>query len=189
VRRTLFAAAILAGLFLLAGCAVGGGTKTTTVTVTVRQKAPSPHAIGALAQTQDARYFGVPVSLTKVDATRYTLLLKPEFFLVGIAAKVVFADQQGTQCDPLVCPGVPDDRLVIPAGKQLLTFVVPARAKGTVITVGNGQMRNTTVTGAELATLVDSNPKRPKLVEPLDSGLWLTVDVDKVTSFAQQFQP
>jgi hypothetical protein len=31
--------------------------------------------------------------------------------------------------------------------------------------------------------------KEPKLVEPLDSGVWLAVDVDRVTSFAQQFQP
>ena len=31
--------------------------------------------------------------------------------------------------------------------------------------------------------------KTPKLIEPLDSGVWLAVDVDKVTYFAQQFQP
>jgi hypothetical protein len=49
-------------------------------------------------------------------------------------------------------------------------------------------MRTTTVTAAQLAAIVGGATK-PKLMEPLDSGLWLTVDVDTVTSFAQQFQP
>lgn len=44
------------------------------------------------------------------------------------------------------------------------------------------------ISGAQLAALV-RGAKTPKLVEPLDSGVWLAVDVDKVTSFAQQFRP
>ena len=49
-------------------------------------------------------------------------------------------------------------------------------------------MHTTTITGAQLAAIVGGS-KTPKLMEPLDSGLWLTVNVDTVTSFAQQFQP
>jgi hypothetical protein len=185
-------AALLAAGLLLAGCAAGGAktaTVTTTVTRTVTTQAtPKAPRFGALSQTQDARYFGTPVSVTKVDAKRYLLVLKPQFFLVGVTANAAFAAGQGTVCQPLDCPGVPDDRWVVPAGSQNLTFVLPATTKGTVITVGGGQMQNTTVTAAQLSALL-AGAKAPKLIEPLDSGLWLTVDVDAVTSFAQQFQP
>lgn len=182
-------AALVIAAFLLAGCAVGGSTKTTTVTVTRTVTAPTPHgpSFGALSQTENARYFGTPVSATQAGS-RYLLVLKPQFFLVGLTANVAFARQQGAACAPLTCPGVPDDRWVLPAGSATLTFVLPASAKGTVITLAHKQMQNTTVTGAQLAALV-GGAKTPKLIEPLDSGLWLTVDVDKVTSFAQQFQP
>src|SRR5579862_2107621 len=140
-------AALLGTSLLLAGCAVGGSTKTTTVTVTRTVTSPAKSSgNGALAQTANARYFGTPVSVQRVDSRRYLLVLKPQFFLVGVTANVVFAAQQGTACAPLACPGVMDDRLVVPAGSQQLTFVLPAKTKGTVITVGHGQMRNTTVT-------------------------------------------
>ena len=123
--------------------------------------------------------------MSKVDASRYLLVLKPESYLVGVTANVAFAQQQGKACAPLSCPGVEDDRLVVPAGTQNLTFVLPAKATGTVLT---GSNTPTKISGAQLAALV-GGAKTPKLVEPLVSGVWLAVDVDKVTSFAQQFQP
>jgi hypothetical protein len=49
-------------------------------------------------------------------------------------------------------------------------------------------MQTTKVSAAQLAALA-SGAKQPKLVEPLASGLWIAVNVDKITSFAQQFQP
>jgi hypothetical protein len=182
-------AALLLASLALAGCAAGGTTKTVTITRTVTTQSTSKTPqFGALSQTENARYFGTPVSIERLDSRRYLLELKPQFFLVGITANVVFAEQQGTACAPLTCPGVPDDRWVIPAGTQNLTFVLPAKTKGTVITVGGQQMHNTPVTAAQLAALV-GGAKTPKLIEPLDSGLWLTVDVDEITSFVQQFQP
>jgi hypothetical protein len=83
---------------------------------------------------------------------------------------------------------VEDDHLVVPAGTRTLTFVLPATTTGTVLTAGGGNFRDTEVSAAQLAALV-AGAKTPKLVEPLASGLWLAVDVDKVASFAQQFQP
>jgi hypothetical protein len=183
------AVALVAAL-VLAGCA--GGTTTTTVvadetvppqTVTVRQPSSSP-ALGA----QDTRYYGQIVSITQVDPKRYLLVLKPESFLVGVTANVASAQQQGTQCAPLSCPGVEDDHLVVPAGTQKLTFVLPATTTGTVLTPGGGNFLDTKISAAQLAALV-GGAKTPKLIEPLDSGVWLGLDVDKVTSFAQQFQP
>src|SRR5438034_5546987 len=92
----------LAGVaFLLAGCSFGG-TKTTTVTVTTQA---SPDT-GSLAQTDNARYFGKPVLVTQLDAKRYLLTITPRFFLVGVAANIVFAAQQQNACQPLECPGV-----------------------------------------------------------------------------------
>jgi hypothetical protein len=183
-----------------------GGTKTTTVsvsrtvtmpagpptTVTVTQTVTSPAGPkkppAAEAETANVKYFGTPVSVMKLDAKRYALTIKPEFFLVGVTANVAFAAQQQNACQPLECPAVEDDRWVIPGGKQNLTFVVPVTTTGTVLTLGAQQMRTTKITATQLAALV-SGAKTPKLMEPLDSGLWLTVNVDTVTSFAQQFEP
>jgi len=175
-------AALVVVALALAGCAVGKHT-VSTVTVTTQRPAPKV-SLGA----QDARYFGEPVSISKVDAKRYLLALKPQSYLVGVTANVAFAQQQGTACAPLSCPGVEDDRLVVPAGNQQLTFVLPTKTTGTVITADGGNMQNTTITASQLAALLDG-AKKPHLVEPLVSGLWLAVDVDKITSFAQQFEP
>lgn len=174
--------ALLVAVLILAAC---GATKhsVSTVTVTV-QKPAKAQALGA----EDTRYFGQIVSLTKLDAKRYLFVLKPELFLVGVTANVVFAQQQGTQCAPLLCPGVDNDHLVLPAGTQQLTFVLPVKTIGTVLTAGGGNFQTTDVSAAQLAAIV-GGAKKPQLIEPLESGLWLSVDVDRITSFAQQFQP
>jgi hypothetical protein len=182
-------AALAVATLALAGCAAGKTTvstmtSTSTRTVIVHQPSQSP-ALGA----QDTRYFGRIASITQADPKRYLLVLRPESFLVGVTANVANAEQQGTQCAPLACPGVEDDHLVVPAGSQKLTFVLPAKTTGTVLTVapGGGQATST-VSAPQLAALV-AGAKTPKLLEPLDSGVWLAVNVDRVTSFAQQFQP
>ena len=185
--------ALLAAAFLLSGCSLGGtqtttATTTRTTTVTVTRTVTTPVKPGPPAETSNAQYFGTPVSIAQVDAKRYLLVFKPRFFLVGVTANVVGAAQQGTTCEPLACPGIEDDHWVIPAGSTNLTFILPATTTGTVLTVGKGPLENTTVTAAQLWALV-AGSKTPKLMEPLDSGLWLAVNVDTVTSFAQQFQP
>jgi hypothetical protein len=180
-------AALLVIAFALAGCAVGGHTTTSTVTVTKTTTVTSPQPAGAPGP-QDATYFGNVVSIRQVDAKRYLLVLKPTWFLVGVTANVASAAQQGKQCAPLSCPGVEDDHLVLPAGSPPLTFVLPATTFGTVLAKGGGNFKPTKVSAAQLAALV-GGAQTPQLIEPLASGLWLSVDVDKVTSFAQQFQP
>jgi hypothetical protein len=172
---------------LVAGCGAGSRTVTTTTTVTktVTQAPPQPQP-SAAPGPENATYFGQPVSVSNAGSGKYLLVVKPESYLVGVTANVVFAQQQGKACAPLSCPGVDDDRVVVPAGSQNLTFVLPATATGTVLEGAAGMP--TKVTGTQLAALV-GGAKTPKLVEPLVSGVWLAVDVDKVTSFAQQFQP
>lgn len=186
MRIAAAVAAVVAAALVLAGCGAGKTVTTTvtsTKTVTVQQQ-PQSSALGV----QDTSYFGQITSVTHADRKRYLLVLKPELFLVGVTANVVGAQQQGKQCAPLSCPGVEDDHLVLPAGTQPLTFVLPATTTGTVLTTAHGNMQSSKVSAAQLAALV-GGAKTPKLIEPLDSGVWLAVDVDKVTSFAQQFQP
>ncbi len=199
--------ALLAVGLILSGCAVGG-TKTTTVTVTrtVTSASGPKKPPAAEAETASVKYFGFPVSATKIDQgcpagsinhvvniPCYAITIKPQFFLVGVTANVAFAagETPPKTCEPLACPAVEDDRWVIPAGTQNLTFLLPSAAKGTVLTLNSSQMNTTTVTGAQLAALVGPPPATPpKLMEPLSaSGVWFTVNVDTVTAFAQQFQP
>lgn len=201
MRVAALTAVVLGLASLLSGCAIGG-TKTTTttvirrhtisVTVTTTRTVTSPAVTtttpAAQAQTANVKYFGTPVSATQLNGKSYAITIKPQFFLVGTTANAAFAAQQKNACQPLECPAVEDDRLVIPAGKQSLLFILPAKATGTVLTLGSQQVGTTTVTGAQLAALVGGS-KTPKLFESLASGLWLTVNGDTVTSFAQQYQP
>ena len=175
--------ALSAATLALAGCGAGTRTVTATTTTTVEQPQPS-----AAPGPENAVYFGQIVSVTKADPKRFLLVLRPQSYLVGVTANVAAAAQQGKQCAPLSCPGVDNDRLVVPAGSQPLTFVLPAKTTGPVLTLSGGQTQTTKVSAAQLAGLV-GGAKSPKLVEPLESGVWLAVDVDRITSFAQQFQP
>ena len=184
-------AALLALVFLLAGCAMGG-TKTTTATVTrtatvtqtvTTQTTQSP----AAPQTDNARYFGIPVKVTKVDAKHYLLVLQPEFFLTGVAANVAYSAEQGTTCAPLACSGPPNDYIVVPAGTATLTFVLPATTSGTVVKMGQ-QVTAKKVTAAQLAAFVASGTT-PSNGEPISEGFWFTVDGDTVKSFTQQYRP
>ncbi|MGZ4334895.1 MAG: hypothetical protein ACXVRJ_11575 [Gaiellaceae bacterium] len=175
--------ALLAATLALAGCGAGMRTVTETTTTTVEQPRPS-----VAPGPQNAGYFGQIVSVTKADPKRFLLVLRPQSYLVGVTANVASAAQQGKQCEPLSCPGTEDDRLVVPAGSQSLTFVLPVNTTGTVLTLSGGKTHTTEVSAAQLAALV-AGAKTPKLVEPLVSGVWLAVDVDRITNFAQQFQP
>jgi hypothetical protein len=175
--------ALVTVALVLAGC--GAGVRTVTMTTTVTKTVTQP-ATSSAPGPENATYFGQPVSVSNAGSGKYLLVVKPESYLVGVTAKVAFAQQQGKACAPLSCPGVDDDRVVVPAGSQNLTFVLPANAAGTVLEGASG--KPTKVTGTQLAALV-GGAKTPKLVEPLESGVWLGVDVDKVTSFAQQFEP
>ncbi len=58
-----------------------------------------------------------------------------------------------------------------------------------MLTLAGGKMRRPRRSSAATLAALVGGAKTPKLIEPLDSGVWLTVDVDTVTSFAQQFQP
>ena len=131
------------------------------------------------------RTFGHISSLTPKD-DQFELRFDPAWFTSGVTANTAAAE------DGVVEPGepVPNDNYRIEEGHRLLTYVVPADAQVTVLTK-QGDAANfgsTSIPVSELAQLV--NGEEPvDLFEPLDSGVWIRVDIDTVCALDQQYQP
>jgi hypothetical protein len=158
---------------MLAGC---GSTKTVTVVRTVPQK---------LGGNADQQLFGHVRSIAP-SRGGYLLRFDPSWLVTGIAANVAAAQDEGTTCKPSACPPVPNDVYDVDEGHRLLTFLLPARTRGTVL-VGGG-LDTKTVGAGELARIV-AGTSSLKLFEPLDSGVWIRVHSDTVRAFAQQYRP
>jgi hypothetical protein len=131
------------------------------------------------------RTFGHISSLTRKDDL-YEMRFDPAWFTSGVTANVAAAE------DGVVEPGepVPNDNYRIEEGHRLLTYLVPADAHVTVLTrqgdpAGFGA---TPITVAELAQLVDGQSP-VELFEPLDTGVWIRVNIDTVCALDQQYQP
>ena len=131
------------------------------------------------------RTFGHISSLTRKDDL-YEMRFDPAWFTSGVTANVAAAE------DGVVEPGepVPNDNYRIEEGHRLLTYLVPADAHVTVLTM-QGDPANlgaTPITVAELAQLV-GDQSRVELFEPLDTGVWIHVNIDTVCALDQQYQP
>lgn len=131
------------------------------------------------------RQYGHIESLTR-DGDRYRLRFDPAWFTSGVTANDAAAE------DGVVEPGqpVPNDNYVVDEGHRLLTYLVPADARVTVLT-RHGDPANfgaTEIGVGELAELVDGQ-KPVDLFEPLDTGVWIRFDVDTVCSVEQQYRP
>ena len=131
------------------------------------------------------REFGHINSL-KRDGDGYRLRFDPAWFTSGVTANEAAAE------DGAVEPGqpVPNDNYVVDESHRLLTYVVPADARVTVLT-RHGDPANfgaTEVGVDELAELVDGQ-QPVDLFEPLDSGVWIRFDVDTVCTIDQQYRP
>jgi hypothetical protein len=131
------------------------------------------------------RSYGHITSLTR-EGKGYRLRFDPAWFTSGVTANVAAAE------DGVVEPGqpVPNDNYRIEEGHRLLTYLVPADTKVTVLT-RQGDPANfgsTPITVDELAQLVDGQ-KPVELFEPLDTGVWIGVNIDTVCSVDQQYIP
>jgi hypothetical protein len=83
---------------------------------------------------------------------------------------------------------VDDDHYVVDEGHETLVFQVAPTVTGTVLVKGATGYRQKAITIAQLAQLVAG--KRPvDLYEPLSTGVWISVHVDSVRTFAQQYAP
>jgi hypothetical protein len=110
----------------------------------------------------------------------------PAWFTSGATANAAAAE------DGVVEPGepVPNDNYRVEEGHRLLSYFVAADAHVTVLT-RKGDAANfgaTPITVAELAQLVNGE-KPVELFEPLDTGVWIRVNIDTVCALDQQYQP
>lgn len=139
----------------------------------------------AVSQACDQRVFGHVHSVTRTGSG-YEMRFDPAWFTSGVTANKAAAE------DGAVEPGqpVPNDNYRVEEGHRLLTYLLPADAKVTVLT-RQGDPANfgsTPITVAQLAEIVGG--KNPvKLFEPLDTGVWIRIDGDTVCTLAQQYQP
>ena len=139
----------------------------------------------AAAASCGERTFG-HISSLKPDGDRYVLRLDPAWFTSGETANAAAAE------DGVVAPGepVPNDNYVVEGGHRLLTYLVPANTRITVLT-REGDPANfgaTPITAMQLTELL-AGQKPVDLFEPLDTGVWIRVNVDTVCSIDQQYVP
>jgi hypothetical protein len=155
-----------------AGC---GSTRTVTNSVTVERPASVP--------PRELVLYGHIRSLTP-QGQRFELRLDPALWLGGVTAYRAAVE------DKAIAPGdaVPNDYYIRDEDHRLLTYVVPATARVTVLTYKGG-IRGMAITVAELAQLLAGrNPKHRRLFEP-KAGYWIRVATDTVRSLDQQYQP
>ena len=132
----------------------------------------------------DVALYGHIKSLTP-KGDHFELRFDPAWFLSGVTASRAALEDTGSS-------DVPNDNYVVEEGHRLLTYLVPATARITVLS-RTGQLPgagfpSTAITASQLAQLVDG--KEPvKLAEPLESGFSMHVKIDTVCSLQQQYRP
>jgi hypothetical protein len=173
VRRLAWLVALPA---LLAAC---GSTRTVVSTVTVTRT--TPPAAG------EQRLYGHIRSVAPTPGG-YELSFDPAWHLSGITANAAAAADQGLQCAPSACPPVPNDSIVVDESNREYVYRLPADTPGTVLVSAPSGFRSLPVSGQQLARLVGGTSAL-HLFEPLSSGVWLTVHIDTVRSFVQQYVP
>jgi hypothetical protein len=148
--------------------------------------APPPQQPGLLllppaAPAGQYTLFGHIKQLTRKGG-RYELRFDPAWFTSGLTASRAKLEDTGSS-------EVPNDNYRIEEGHRLLTYILPAGARVTVLTNhGTRGIGNTPISVAELSRIVNGGPHR-KLFEPLASGVWIRVRIDTIRELDQQYQP
>jgi hypothetical protein len=171
---TVVASIVTVTTVLAAGC---GGNATTSATAdTAANAAESPRTVVE---------FGHIESLVR-EGNEFELRFDPAWFLSGVTAQTAATE------DGAIEPGqpVPNDNYVVDEGHRLLTYVVPGDARVTVLTTqgDSGQFGATPISVAELAQIVEGDSEL-ELFEPLESGVWITTQIDTVHAIEQQYRP
>ena len=188
-RTAPFAAGILALAALALGCSGKTTMETVTVTgptttkpsetVTVTEPAKAEAAkIGPGAPTRRVE-FGHIGSLER-SGNAFVLRFDPAEMVTGLTASD--AAQEDTSSGD-----VANDYYVVDEGDRLFTYTVPADAHVTVLADG---VEGSEITVAELAKILNGGePLGRPLWEPLDTGVWILIEVDTVRSIDQQYVP
>ena len=197
MRRTekALAVAILVLAGLLAGCNGKSSSPTETVTSTVTVTEPSsteppgtvtitvPNKITAAKIGPESPrrqiQFGHIKSLKRSNGD-YVLRFDPAQYLTGVTASDAALEDTGSS-------DVPNDNYVVDEGHRLFTYKVPADAHVTVLLDG---VEGSTITVGELAKIVKGkDPLGQPLFEPLETGVWILIEIDTVRSIDQQYVP
>jgi hypothetical protein len=128
--------------------------------------------------------YGHIAALTR-KGRRFEMRFDPAWWLGGATAARAAAE------DGAIRPGepVPNDYYIVEEGHRLLTYVVPATARVTILT---GGIAATPIAVSELAQIVrGGNPRHRRLLEPR-AGFWIRVGdryPNPVLALDQQYQP
>jgi hypothetical protein len=193
--ETALAAGTLALAALVAGCSGKSSSPSETVTSTVTVTGPtSTEPAGAVTITVPNKIAaakigpGAPkrqvqfghIKSLKRGQGEYLLRFDPAQYLTGVTASDAAQEDTGSS-------DVPNDNYIVDEGHRLFTYRVPANAHVTVLADG---VEGTPITVAELAQLVKGkDPLGQPLWEPLETGVWILIDVDTVRSIDQQYVP
>ena len=186
----------IAAALLAVGC---GGTATVTETAPAGTVTGPTTTVTAPAETVTvtaltaAAAFGPPRQLAEFGHIRslarhgagYQLGFDPAILTTGATANAAAAQ------DGAVPPGqtVPNGNYAVDDGHRVLTYLVPADARVTVLTTGGSDgTRGTRITVAELARIVHGR-SHLHLLEPISTGFWISIHVDTVHALAQEFVP
>ena len=198
MRRT--EATLAAGILALAGLSVGCSSDKSaeppeTVTNTVTITAPTstepadtvtitvPNKITAAKIGPGAPkrqiQFGHIRSLKQSEGD-YVLRFDPAQYLTGVTASNAMLEDTGSS-------DVANDNYVVDEGHRLFTYKVPADAHVTVLADG---VEGSPITVAQLAKLVKGkDPLGQPLFEPLETGVWILIEIDTVRAIDQQYVP
>ena len=165
---------------VLAGC---GDTTTVTNTITETTTVSNGEPTDLAAPRQRVE-FGIIRSLKRVG-DRYEMSFDPALMLMGETAN------RAAQEDGVVGSDepVPNDNYVVNESKRTYTYFVADDARVTLLVrTAPEKWAPTTESVAELAKVV-AGTSALDLFEPLDSGTWITIDVDTVQAIYQQYAP
>ena len=198
MRRT--EATLAAGILALAGLSVGCNSDKSaeppetvtnsvtvtaptstepadTVTITVPNKITAAK-IGPGAPKRQIQ-FGHIRSLKRSEGD-YVLRFDPAQYLTGVTASDAMLEDTGSS-------DVANDNYVVDEGHRLFTYKVPA---DTHVTVLADDVEGSPITVAQLAKLVKGkDPLGQPLFEPLETGVWILIEIDTVRSIDQQYVP
>ena len=126
------------------------------------------------------------IASLKAQGRRFVMRFDPAHWLGGVTANRAAVE------DKVIPPGdtVPNDYYVREDGHRLLTYLVPANARVTIVAYssGTGAFGSKRITVAELARL-RNKPFRPDEKFQRHLGFWIRVASDTVRSLDQQYQP
>jgi len=191
LKAVLLAAGALA-LVGLAGCN-GDNSSSATETVTVAEPAstepPDTVTITIPERVTAAKIgpgapkrqiqFGHIKSLKRSEGD-FVLRFDPAQYLTGVTASEAALEDTGSS-------DVANDAYIVDESHRLFTYTVPADAHVSVLADG---VKGTPITVAQLAKLVKGEDVLGKpLFEPLETGVWILIEIDTVRSLDQQYVP